>query len=413
MQKSIAFKTLIIFWIGIISVACDSEDPSSRKVADEFTKPSTSNLAVKKKRAMLKAYFDDKKNRNAATIVEEKKAEAKVAFPYTLAPEFSEIEKNLGEPIGKISGGIYGSENDVYAILKTQCGEGSILQVIFKSGQKFQVSPPIPVLFMGLKTNKVVSYTEGRFKVSVNFSEDTPDKLKGNFRIDFVDDEGNKKVYINLRVDGRPRPYLIPSKMNGKGTLPAYDWCTPTAYVGIKRPEKDWVYGYAHIRNVNKFDLPKIRVMLSDRDGIDLLLVPLKRAQEIPPNTELDIATARKGKLNPAILKVSTWHLDEISEPENATGGNLNKVAKALLLNGKATVALTKGAPWNTDISLKNFSISSLMMGPFQDEAFTEIRIFGNLGEPGSMVSSLPKQPAWWKMGEEDKAAPTEGSKKP
>lgn len=403
MQTSIAFKTLLILGICFQALGCKKEESNKpRTIAAEFSKPATNNLAIQKKRAKLKAYFDAKKAEEESKLqtTSEKKEVAKISFPYQLAPDFNDLKKELKTPIGKISGEIYGKDNDVYSVSKTQCGEGSVLQVVFKSGEDFQISPPIPVRFLGLATKKTVSYEEGRFKISVDFSEDSPDKLKGNFRIDFVDNDGNQKNYINLNVDGATKSYLLPVKMKGSGTLPKYEWCAPTAYVGVKQKDKDWIYGYAHITNVKNANIPKVRMMLSDRDGIDMLLIPLARGLEIPDGTKIDIATAREAGKNPAVLKIETWRLDEIAKPEAATGGNLQKLATALLLDGSAVVGLKKGKPWNVDIQIKDFEISSLMVGPFQDEAFSEIRVFGNLGEPNEMASSLPKKPDWWKKGQ-------------
>ncbi len=397
MQKSIAFKICLISGINFLSFACDSE-VSYKQNLDKFAKPSTNNLALKKKRARLKDLAEAKKKHDSLKIVEKKKEDAKIAFPYTIAPPFSELKKELTTPIGKVSGDIFGSDNDVYAVSRTNCGDGSVLQIVYKSGTEFQVSHPISVPFLGLNTKKPVSHTDSNgFTITVNFVEDRPEKLAGSLRIDFSDHEGKKKNYIDFKIDGQPRAYLLPTKMKGKGTLPTYASCAPTAYVGIKQPTKDWVYGYAHIRNVGGMDLPEIRLMFSDRDGMDLVLIPLKRGQEIPANSKIDVATARKRGKNPAVLKIETWRIDEIAEPVDAIGANLNKLAKTLLLNGKATVGLKKAKPWNVDIRLEDFSISSMMTGPFQDEVFSEIRIFGNLGAEGEMKSALPARPDWWR----------------
>ena len=399
-MQHFAFKIFFLLGISSLHFSCKEELPTRRPIAEKYAKPTADNLALQKKREALQKKIADRKKRESEKIIVSEKPKKKIplSFPFQLAPDFSAFSEQLKEPIGEISGDIFGEKNPLYAILKAQCGEGTILQAVYKSKNLFQISPPIPLRFLGLQTEKEVRYSEGDFDLVLNFSKDSPDKLKGSFQIQYRARDGSVKNYISLKMDAKPFPFLFPTKMKGEGHLPEYDWCSPTAYVGIKRTPKDeMVFGYAHIQNTKNLDLPLIRVMLSDRDGMDLLLIPLSRGEEIPKNTEIDVKKATKRGNTAAVLRIETWHLDEISPANEASGVNLKKPIKTSMLDGKAIVELKKGKPWQVDIQLLDAEVSPIMIGPFSEEHFSEIRIFGNLSPEGEMKSALPVAPNWWK----------------
>lgn len=289
----------------------------------------------------------------------------------TLAPTLKELDKQLGDTqVGKMSGEAWGTDAAVAAIVRAQCGSGSLLQAVFRTAKGLRVSPAMPVRFFGLATKKPVTYKEGAFTVTANFSEDTPERLAGSLKIVY-DEHGQEKTFIDMTVDGKPLPMLLEPRMDGKGTFPEFRACHPSGRFYAKTADGRVVQGLLNASLSSDGTGAVLTALFTDQTGLRIVAYS---ANPLDKPWTIDLSKDTEG--SPVRLVVDAFYTPELTSPETALGGNIGSEKTATARQGLAELTWQRRSKRGTiGLRFKDLRIPELLDGPLRGTTFTELVI--------------------------------------
>lgn len=303
----------------------------------------------------------------------------------TLAPPWEELKKSLaGVEAGKMSGEAWGTDTVVRGIVRAQCGSGAMLQAVFESKDGFGVTPAMPLRFFGLQTGKAVTYTENNlFTVTVNFSEDTPERLAGSLRITY-EEHGKDKTFIDLTVDAKPMPMLLEPRLQGKGNLPEFPACHPSGRFYAKTADGRTALGFLNATVSEDGAVVVMTPLLSPQTGIRVVAMSREGLRE--PWT-LDLGRDAEGA--PARMLVTAFYTPELTSPSTAEGGNIGTEQVVTVRQGQATIQYARGKRPEVKIRMEELRIPELLEGPLRGTTFSEF-VIEAVGHPGDVYPGAP-----------------------
>jgi len=316
-------------------------------------------------------------------------------------PSLKELAKALQEPIGKLDGEGFGGETDLLGVARVSCGEGVLVQPIFKNKKGVvQVGIPTRLDVGHLVTKTGIRYQDGPFTIQANFSEDTPERLTGTLNVGYRM-EGRTGTAVRMEVDGKPILAQFPPTLAGQKGLPFYSRCTPTGYFRAWSGEED-VRGYANVLNVNKSGAPLVSIVVSPYETLQFLIVPPTKNYPFPTPITLDFEKAQERGHTPANLVAKVLQVPPAVAEEDASGKNLGLLKEASILRGQANLTLNQGKDkkWVLKMTLTDVVMPDGLSGVLRNRTFERIEIEGILSEERP-EAGLGPAPTWW-LGESD-----------
>lgn len=312
-------------------------------------------------------------------------------------PSQSELEA-LKTPVGELEGESF-KDATLVGVARVSCGEGVMIQPIFRENGQLQVGIPTRLEVGSLKTPGI-EYTDGPFRISASFEEDSPERLKGTLEVAY--DLGERQgTYLRLSVDTKPFLAQIPPKMAGKKELPFYPRCTPSGYFRAWSGDED-VQGYVNIIDVKETGAPFVSVVLSPYDTLQFLIIPPSDQMEFKEAIELDLSEAHRRGHRPAGLIAKALQVLPVAPEDEARTKNLGLLKESSILEGKAKIVLTRDSQkqWRLQMTLNDLVLSPALRGRLQNRVFERVEIEGIL-MPESPIARIPDAPDWWR-GEAD-----------
>lgn len=317
-------------------------------------------------------------------------------------PTLKELAQTLKEPIGRLDGESVGGESELLGVTRVSCGEGVLLQPIFKNKKgRLQVGVPTRLDVGHLVTKTGIRYEDGPFTIQANFSEDTPERLAGTLEITYKL-PGKTGTAMRLDVDGKPIQAQLPPTLDAKKKgLPFYSRCTPTGYFRAWSGEED-VRGFVNILDVNKSGAPLVSIVTSPYETIQILVVPPTTNYPFPTPITLDLEEARERGHTPANVVAKVLQVPPAVAEEDASGKNLGLVKEATIFKGQATLTLVQGKDkkWVLKMTLNDVVMPDGLSGVLRDRVFERIEIEGILTDERP-EAQLGSPPSWW-LGEDD-----------
>lgn len=304
------------------------------------------------------------------------------------------------EPIGTLSGEIFGKERPVRAVSRVDCGAGTILQAVFEDERgELRVTPGMGVRFFGLPKDEV-SYQDKDFELTLSFSHDTPERLKGALSISY----GEGRTYAELEVDGDPLPFLLEPRLAGDGEVPLFEGCFPNGYVLIEDAEGDEHRGYV---NATRYDAKGhgavvVKPLLHANAGLEIAIGLRDKDAEHTEPVALPLAEGR----NPVagqdvVVFVEAWYAPELAPPAEAAGMNIGKQQKVNVRDGEAEIALTKQrGKWYLELTLTDVRVPSLIDGPLSGRTLRRVEIAAWPVAPGEIGEIGDVEPGFWAPAE-------------
>jgi hypothetical protein len=310
------------------------------------------------------------------------------------------------EPVGTITGEVFGDGSPLYGLARNSCGDGTVLRPIFRrsAGRPLEVGPPIPLRFYGLATKRPVTYDEKAFRVTVDFDHDTAERLAGKLRITYRE-AGDEKVFVDLEHDGAPLPYVVPPKMTGDGNMATYSSCYPSGYYAITDSGGD-VLHRGLVRIVELEGAAYTQVLFGDDTALQILMASRDPKKGIDPAQTVTLAEARRTTGDVGLL-VDVSHRPQLTSPAEAIGANLSTMQKSKVVDGKATIRIYReaGKRW-VDATFEDLQLSSIIEGPLSGQRFATLRIFGRMVDAEARPTELPAPPDFYKSGDDEPATP-------
>lgn len=315
-----------------------------------------------------------------------------------IPPEFSELEKELSkaEPVGTIQGKIF-EDAELLGVVREECGEGAIVQAIFRQKGKVRVSTPIRLPLFRLATREPVRFRDRIFRIESHFTEDSAERLKGKLTITYPA-EKDQEVFIDLEVDAKPRRGLQAPRLDGKGSLPSYPRCTPTGYARVEADGRDWNF-LVHATNVDEKGVPWVWLALEPSTILQLMVIAPK------PNTAIEglenpisVESAREKSSRPAVVLGKFLHTSTIVPDAEATSENLVPPEEATLFDGtiSALSLVQESGRWRLRMTLEKIMISEMLDGELAGRELEKVRIDTYLAAPGDLEPRLGDPPEWW-----------------
>lgn len=381
---------VILALVAIVS--CESREEAN----DEASPESTSDAAVQRS--------------DVATEVDAAPDLAAEAKPLVLDPplearprSYDELKKELdsAEPVGTIRGKIF-NDSKLLAVVREECGEGAILQPVFRQDSKIKIGTPVRLPLFSLATDEAVSFEDRIFRVNSHFTHDSDERLAGELTISYPVD-GEQQTFIHIDVDSKPLKGLMKPRLDGDGPLPSYPRCTPTGYVRVEADEQAWSF-FAHADNIDDKGVPWVWIALRPSTLLQIMVIAPK------PNTEiegleqpLDVQAARSKSSRPAVVLGKFLHTGRIAPDAEATSENLIPPEEASMLDGKITeLSLVKeSGSWRLRMTLEDIMISEMLGSDLAGRTIDEIRIDTYLAPPGDLEPRLADEPEWWRSSHE------------
>lgn len=305
----------------------------------------------------------------------------------------SDLAKRLVTPVGTLSGEMYGSQ-DLVGITRASCGEGVLIQPIFRGKKGLQVGIPIRLELGHLTTTQPVRYRDRDFDVEAHFTEDSPERLKGMVKITHSVD-GPTRTLVTLDVDAKPVEGQLQPALDTQKNPPFYEHCTPTGYFRAQIGPKTFK-GYVNVRNIGKKAAPLISIPVTPYDRLEFFFISPKPNHEFKEPVKFDLSNANQPEGAAAVLMSKIVQLRPVVEPLDATTRNLSVAREATLLEGSAEVTLIKqGTRWRVTLELENLRMPDGIKGPLEGALFERIDIEANLGD-GSATPAVDGAPDWW-----------------
>lgn len=326
--------------------------------------------------------------------------------PLGPARPLTALDETIDGPVlGALQGEAFGDSSAVYGVVRLNCGAGTILQPIFRRTPEsnLEVAPPIPVQFYGLQTGRPVTYEDEGFRVTVDFEEDSPDRLAGEFSITYKAGT-EERIYARMTYDGPPLSSSFPPRMEGDGELPIYPDCFPSGYYAATTSDGETRYGLIRIVDIDGRGVPFARLLVGDKSALQLMVIPRNPGNGIDPPAKVELADARRTEGDLGVL-VDAHHRPELIEPSEAIGGNLGTLQESKVLQGTASVRIfEQGGDHYFAGNFEDVRVSSIIDGPLSGLEFDQIRIFGKMVGPRKMPVQLTDPPEWYdsKVGRDD-----------
>ena len=310
--------------------------------------------------------------------------------PWTVAnPPWAELKESIaGQDVGRLSGEIYGDDKVVRAVVRTQCGGGTMLQAVYQDERRLRVTPAMPLRFIDLATGKAVTYEENEFRVTVDFDEDRPDRLKGHLKIEY-DDEGEGKSYVDLKVDAEPLDLPLEPRLEHDERVPEFHPCHPSGWFRARAADGREAEGMLNATLSPDGNAAVISVLLSPQTGLRIVVVRRKGA-EGPVEIDLgDVDDTADLKIIP-----EAFFRPELTDASEALGGNLGAEETANLRRGNVVVAFADGKRPKVSLRFTELAIPMLLDGPLRGTTFDELKIEAR-AFPAETYPSLPPKPSW------------------
>jgi hypothetical protein len=315
--------------------------------------------------------------------------------------------QTTAEPRGTISGEAFGENSPLYALVRNECGEGTVIRAIFRADPEgeLQVSPPIPLQFYGLQTGRPVTYDDNDFEVTVDVEIDTEKRFKGEVKVTF-NRLGEENVYAHIVYDGPPVLEVVPPSLKGKGDLVHHPSCYPSGYVSLTEKDGTTQTGLVRIVDLEKRGAAYSRVMIGSDTSLQILVVSRDPKSGIDPAQTVLLEDARRTDGEVGVL-FDVSYRPELTVPAEAIGANLGTLKKTKVIDGKATVRIwTEAGKTYFEGIFENVAISSIFEGPITGRNFEKIHIYGRMVDPDERPTSLPEPPDFYKADDGRTGAP-------
>ncbi len=307
-----------------------------------------------------------------------------------LAPTWDELSKTISDTVvGTMSGEAWGNDVPVHALVRSQCGGGSLLQAVFKSDKGLRVSPVMPVRFFGLPTSgKPVVYKEGGFTVTSTFTSDTPERVAGTFVVKY-DEHGQEKTFIDLTVDARPLTMLYEPMLDGKDNVPQFQSCHPSGRFYARAEDGRVAQGFLYAGASADGNGIVLTPHLTDRTGLRIVLYSQR---ELSTPWTLDLSKANDS--GPVRVVVDALYTPELTSPAEAAAQNIGSPQTVSVRTGSAEVVWTrKGKSPELSVRFTGLRIPELIEGPLRGTTFTELLIEATAVGEGVYPPSPPAEP--------------------
>jgi len=323
--------------------------------------------------------------------------------PWTDPPvTLSALEKSLpAEPIGTLTGVIFGESRPVRAVVRAACGAGTVLQAVYENEEgRLMVTPGMAVRFLGLPSN-AASYQDAGFDVTVHFPHDDSDRLQGTLDIRY-EEHGEVRSYAKLVVDGDPLETLLEPRLSGDGNVPMYEHCLPAGYALVVEGDGTEHRGYLSAIHVPESGAIILRLLLAEGSGLQIIVGLRDPKKPIVEPLKLTLTEARKpGPGQEAVAFVEAFDVAELAPHSEATGINVGSEKTVNAREGLAEFSLTKvRGKWYLDMTLSDVAISTLIDGPLRGKKLSKIRIAAWPAPRGTAPAELGTAPAWWSSQE-------------
>ncbi len=309
----------------------------------------------------------------------------------------SDVEKLApAESFGTISGPIFGAGSKIHAMIRTSCGDGTVLKPIFRRAPdaKLEVGTAIPLQFYNLATGRPVTYNEGDFEVTVNFAEDSDERLRGKLKITF-EELGEEKTYAEIEYDGPTISTMVPPSMEGSGNVVTYPKCFPNGYFQLVEKDGSTTYGLTRIVDVEGAAIAQL--MVGEASMMQIMATARDAKKGIDPAQKVESSEARRTAGNVAML-FDVIHRPQLIEPAEAVGANLGTVQQAKMVEGTATLRIYKsGGNRYFDAAFDDVRVSSILDGPLSGREFESMKIWGRMDATEEIEPNMPDAPDWYK----------------
>ena len=330
--------------------------------------------------------------------------------PVPLAPPWRTGRRTLSEvatafpaePIGTLSGVLYGTDRPVRAIVRADCGAGTVLQAVYETPDgALQVTPGMALRFLGLATKRPATYSEGDFEVKMAFDRDDAELLSGSLDITFHG-RGKAEPYASLRVAGKPLTTMLEPRVDGAKELPGFEHCMPNGYMRVVEADGTEHLGLVHVTRLEKASGLSVRALLTESSGLRIVIGRRDIAQPTAQPVALGLADARKlAAGEDTVVLVEAWHLAQLAPPAEATGVNLGTERTVQVREGSTTLTLTKPrGRWKLDLTLSDVSIPILIDGPLRGKKLETVQIAAWPSPPAMVPEELGSPPQWWRKTE-------------
>ena len=311
--------------------------------------------------------------------------------PWTaLAPPWSEVSATIASTsIGKVSGQAWGTDSPVHGIVRASCGNGTLLQVIYKTGAGLRVTPAMPVRFFGLPTSgETVAYSEGGFDVKSTFTHDTPERLAGRFVVTY-DEHGQEKTFMDLTVDGKPMTTLYEPRLDGEANVPEFQSCHPSGRFIAETADGRTAQGFMNGVLSPDGKGMAITALLSDRSGLRIVIYSDEALDE--PWT-MDLSKSTTG--GPVRVVVEALYTPELTAPTEAKAQNLGTLQTTGVREGTVTMTWDrKGKKSDVVLRFTNLRVPELIGGPLRGATFTHFVIEAAGTPPDAYPDPPPAEP--------------------
>ncbi len=317
--------------------------------------------------------------------------------------DFTALEEELesAEPVGTIRGQIF-DDAELLGMVREECGEGAILQPIFRQKGELRVGTPIRLPLFHLATREPVQFEDRIFEIDSKFEEDSAERLAGRLAITYQSDDG-PKTFIEFEVDTRPMRGLLEPRLDGEGKLPSYPRCTPTGYARVEADERTSNF-LVHTMNVDEKGVPWVWVVLRDSTVLQLMVIPPKPDTEIEGlESPLGVAAARDRDSRPAVVIGKFLHSKRIVPDAEATSENRVPPIEASLLDGSITeLSLVKeSGEWRLRMKLEQIMITEMLGSDLAGRTIDSLQIDTFLAPPNDLEPRLGDRPDWWEKDDE------------
>lgn len=316
----------------------------------------------------------DKVDTTAEVEAEPAEAPAPVPFaaPWTsVSPSWKELSTQIADQVaGKMSGEAWGTDAKVVAVARVACGSGTLLQTVFETGKGLRVAPPMPVSFFSLATQKPVVYQDGGFEITVNFTEDTPERLAGSLKITY-EEHGKTKTFIDMEVDAKPLPWLLEPRLDGDVNVPEFQQCHPSGRFYAKAADGRTTSGYLYAGASPDARSVVLSALFVENAGLRIVVMT---GEPLKERWTADLSKDATGA--PVRLLVETFHTPELTAVTEAQGGNVGREKKAGVRRGAVEVGWKEqGKSPEVELTFTDLELSELIDGPLRGTTLTELRI--------------------------------------
>lgn len=306
------------------------------------------------------------------------------------SPPWEELKKSIADKqVGTLSGEMFGEEKPIRAIVRSHCGGGAVLQAVWEAETGLQVTPGMPVQFFDLATQNLVSYNDGNFDVTLNFEEDSGERLAGTFRIGYSQ-RGEPKTFIDMQVDGEPLSMLLRPRMPGEGQFPEFHSCHPSGRFYVRLPDGRETSGLLNATASKNGKALVATVLLDEQTGLRFVVGKIEEGWKGPAAIDLESPAADA----PIRVLVESFHTPELTAASEAKAGNIGREKTSNVHRGTGTVtwSMQAGRP-RVELEVTDLAIPVLLDGPLRGTTLSKVKIDAVAYRPGEYPTPPPTDP--------------------